>query len=76
MSAQIMVTAWSRLYRRGLVNDELPPSTLLTQFRRGGQDALPNLDREIAVTDTAVDERPPLLTVQGRTRGHRPAVTA
>jgi glucosyl-3-phosphoglycerate synthase len=76
MSAQIMVTAWSRLYRRGLVNDELPPSTLLTQFRRGGQDALPNLDREIAVTDTAVDERPPLLTVQGRTRGRRPAVTA
>jgi glucosyl-3-phosphoglycerate synthase len=60
MSAQIMVTAWSRLYRRGLVTDELPPSTLLTQFRRGGQDALPNLGREIAVTDIGIAERPPL----------------
>jgi len=76
MSAQIMVTAWSRLYRRGLVHDQVPPSTLLTQFRRGGQDALPNLDREIAVTDTAVDERPPLITVPGRTQANRPAVTA
>ncbi len=76
MSAQIMVTTWSRLYRRGLVHDPLPPSTLLTQFRRGGQDALPNLDREIAVTDTGVDERPPLVTVPGRARGRRSAVTA
>jgi glucosyl-3-phosphoglycerate synthase len=76
MSAQIMVTAWSRLHRRGLVHDPLPPSTLLTQFRRGGQDALPNLDREIAVTDTAVDERPPLVSVPGRTRSPWPAVTA
>jgi glucosyl-3-phosphoglycerate synthase len=77
MSAQIMVTAWSRLHRRGLVNDPLPPSTLLTQFRRGGQDALPNLDREIAVTDTAVEERPPLATVpRSRAAGLRPAVPA
>jgi glucosyl-3-phosphoglycerate synthase len=60
MSAQIMVTAWSRLFRRGLVTEPLPPSTLLTQFRRGGADALPNLDREITVSDVAVDERPPL----------------
>jgi glucosyl-3-phosphoglycerate synthase len=61
MSAQIMVTAWARLYRRGLVNDPHPPCTVLTQFRRGGQDALPNLDREIVVTDTDVAERPPLI---------------
>ena len=60
MSAQIMVTAWSRLHRRGLVTDPRPPSTLLTQFRRGGPDALPHLEREIAVTDAGVDERPPL----------------
>jgi glucosyl-3-phosphoglycerate synthase len=65
MAAQIMVTAWSRLYRRGLVTDPRPPSTLLTQFRRGGQDPLPNLDREIVVHDTAVEERPPLSTVAG-----------
>ena len=60
MSAQIMVTAWSRLYRRGLVTGPLPPATVLTQFRRGGAGRLPNLDREIVVSDVAVDERPPL----------------
>ena len=60
MSAQIMVTAWSRLHRRGLVSDPRPPSTLLTQFRRGGTDALPNLDREITVSEVGIDERPPL----------------
>jgi glucosyl-3-phosphoglycerate synthase len=76
MSAQIMVTAWSRLYRRGLVQDPRPPSTSLTQFRRGGQEALPNLDREIVVAETGVDERPPLITVPGHAHGRRPAVTA
>ncbi|MCA2218795.1 glucosyl-3-phosphoglycerate synthase [Jidongwangia harbinensis] len=60
MSAQIMVTAWSRMFRRGLVTEPLPPATLLTQFRRGGAEALPNLDREITVSDVGVDERPPL----------------
>jgi glucosyl-3-phosphoglycerate synthase len=63
MSAQILVTAWSRLHRRGLVTDPRPPSSLLTQFRRGGTNALPNLDREILVTDIGVDERPPLASV-------------
>jgi glucosyl-3-phosphoglycerate synthase len=63
MSSQIMVTAWSRLHRRGLVTSALPPSTLLTQFRRGGDDALPHLDREIVLTDVRVAERPPLNTV-------------
>jgi len=63
MSAQIMVTAWSRLYRRGLVTERRPPATLLTQFRRGGTEALPNLDREIVVYDADVDERPPLATL-------------
>jgi glucosyl-3-phosphoglycerate synthase len=63
MSAQIMVTAWSRLHRRGLVNQPRPPSTQLTQFRRGGRDALPGLDRQIVVTDTDVEERPPLRDV-------------
>ncbi|AGL18663.1 glucosyl-3-phosphoglycerate synthase [Actinoplanes sp. N902-109] len=63
MSAQIMVTAWSRLHRRGLVSEPLPPATLLTQFRRGGDNALPHLDREIVVTDTVVTERPPLASL-------------
>jgi glucosyl-3-phosphoglycerate synthase len=64
MSAQILVTAWSRLHRGGLVADPRPPSTVLTQFRRGGRDALPNLEREIVVSDGNVDERPPLITVR------------
>jgi glucosyl-3-phosphoglycerate synthase len=63
MSAQIMVTVWSRLYRHGLATVPSPPSTLLTQFRRGGGRVLPHLDREIVVTDANVDERPPLATV-------------
>ncbi|WP_372444287.1 glucosyl-3-phosphoglycerate synthase [Micromonospora qiuiae] len=60
MSAQIMLTVWSRLQRRGWANPELLPTALLTQFRRGGSEALPNLDREIVVSDVSVAERPPL----------------
>ncbi|GIF36880.1 glucosyl-3-phosphoglycerate synthase [Actinoplanes xinjiangensis] len=64
MAAQIMVTAWSRMHRRGLATEAMPPSTLLTQFRRGGQEALPNLERQIAVTDAGVTERPPLASLK------------
>ncbi|MBQ1028193.1 glucosyl-3-phosphoglycerate synthase [Micromonospora sp. C95] len=64
MSAQIMLTAWSRLQQRGWANPEVLPTALLTQFRRGGSDALPNLDREIVVNDVAVAERPPLAQLQ------------
>lgn len=76
MSAQIVVTAWSRLHRAGLVRDERPPSTVLTQFRRGGSGTLPGLDRAIAVTDIEVQERPPLATMSRRGRTLRPAVRA
>jgi glucosyl-3-phosphoglycerate synthase len=76
MSAQIMVTAWVRLHRRGLTTTPTPPSTLLTQFRRGGVDALPHLDREITVTDISVEERPPLNTMARRGSTLRPAVPA
>jgi glucosyl-3-phosphoglycerate synthase len=72
MSAQIMTTAWSRLHRRGLVTEPQPPSNLLTQFRRGGRDALPHLEREIVVHDASVGERPALCTMAGR----RPVVPA
>ncbi|MFY1632019.1 glucosyl-3-phosphoglycerate synthase [Solwaraspora sp. WMMB335] len=60
MSAQILLTVWSRLYRKGWVIAERPPGGLLTQFRRGDADALSNLDREIVVSDVSVQERPPL----------------
>jgi glucosyl-3-phosphoglycerate synthase len=62
MSAQIIVTAWRRLHRRGLVTEPLPPTTVLTQFSRGGTDRPPYLDRQVAVADVGVDERPPLAT--------------
>jgi glucosyl-3-phosphoglycerate synthase len=66
MSAQIMLTAWSRLQRRGWANPDAVPAALLTQFRRGGSDALPNLDREIVVSDVSVEERPPLAELRHR----------
>ncbi|MEE6260744.1 glucosyl-3-phosphoglycerate synthase [Plantactinospora sonchi] len=68
MSAQILYTVWSRLHRRGLVTEPLPPSGVLTQFRRGGEHVLPNLDRDIVVTDVAVAERPPLASMDERIR--------
>ncbi|WP_407951754.1 glucosyl-3-phosphoglycerate synthase [Plantactinospora veratri] len=68
MSAQILYTVWSRLHRRGLVAEPVPPAAALTQFRRGGDHALPNLDREIVVTDVTVAERPPLASLSRRTR--------
>jgi glucosyl-3-phosphoglycerate synthase len=39
-----------------------PLPSLLTQFRRGGDQPLPNLGREIVVSDVGIDERPPLVT--------------
>jgi glucosyl-3-phosphoglycerate synthase len=41
-----------------------PLSSVLTQFRRGGDQSLPNLGREIVVSDIGIDERPPLATVR------------
>jgi glucosyl-3-phosphoglycerate synthase len=60
MSTQIMLTVWARLRRLGWTDPTMSPATVLTQFRRDGGAALPNLDREIVVNDVAVDERPPL----------------
>lgn len=75
MSAQIMLTAWSRLHRQGQVVSKTPPATLLTQFRRGGADTLPNLEREIVVSDVSVQERPPLIQLrESLRRRHTEAV--
>ncbi|TDC81063.1 glucosyl-3-phosphoglycerate synthase [Micromonospora sp. KC606] len=73
MSAQIMQTAWSRLQRRGWASPGTAPATLLTQFRRGGSDTLPHLDREIVVSDVSVQERPPLAQVRHRVPRRRVA---
>jgi glucosyl-3-phosphoglycerate synthase len=63
MAAQILLTAWSRLARQGRADASNPLPSVLTQFRRGGEQPLPNLGREIVVSDVGVDERPPLVTV-------------
>jgi glucosyl-3-phosphoglycerate synthase len=73
MSAQIMLTAWSRLQRRGWASPGTMPAALLTQFRRGGSDALPNLDREIVVSDVSIEERPPLAQLRHRVPRRRVA---
>jgi glucosyl-3-phosphoglycerate synthase len=64
MAAQIQLTAWSRLVRDGRANGGAPLPGVLTQFRRGGEQPLPNLGREIVVSDIGIDERPPLSTVR------------
>ncbi|HEY0936505.1 MAG TPA: glucosyl-3-phosphoglycerate synthase [Trebonia sp.] len=64
MAAQIQLTAWSRLVRDGRANADKPLPSVLTQFRRGGEQLLPNLGREIVVSDIGIDERPPLATVR------------
>jgi glucosyl-3-phosphoglycerate synthase len=62
MAAQILLTAWSRLGRQGRADASTPLPSVLTQFRRGGQQPLPHLGREIVVSDVGIDERPPLIT--------------
>jgi glucosyl-3-phosphoglycerate synthase len=62
MAAQIQLTAWSRLARQGRADPSIPLPNVLTQFRRGGEQPLPNLGREIVISDIGIDERPPLIT--------------
>ncbi|MGS2617411.1 glucosyl-3-phosphoglycerate synthase [Micromonospora sp. LZ34] len=73
MSAQILLTAWSRLQRRGWAVPGAMPAALLTQFRRGGSEALPNLEREIVVSDVSIEERPPLAELRHRVPRRRVA---
>jgi glucosyl-3-phosphoglycerate synthase len=75
MSAQIMLTAWSRLQREGRANMAATPTTMLTQFRRAGAGCLRDLGREVVVTDVSVLERPALAQVRsaGRLAGGDPS---
>ncbi|GAA5061367.1 glucosyl-3-phosphoglycerate synthase [Thermocatellispora tengchongensis] len=54
MSGQIILTAWSRLERQGRLVSSEPPATALLQFAP---------DLSTAVSDVAVAERPPLMSV-------------
>jgi glucosyl-3-phosphoglycerate synthase len=73
MAAQIQLTAWSRLVRQGRADGTSPLPSVLTQFRRGGEQPLPNLGREIVVSEVGIDERPPLATVRLPQPPHRAA---
>jgi glucosyl-3-phosphoglycerate synthase len=64
MAAQIQLTAWARLVRDGRAGDGAPLPRVLTQFRRGGEQPLPRLGRQIVVSDIGIDERPPLASVR------------
>ncbi|HKB30321.1 MAG TPA: glucosyl-3-phosphoglycerate synthase [Streptosporangiaceae bacterium] len=57
MSGQIMLTAWSRLQRHGMIVAGEEPSALLAQFRRdtGGHRA--------EVRDVSVAQRPPMIEI-------------
>ncbi|GGK19503.1 glucosyl-3-phosphoglycerate synthase [Pilimelia terevasa] len=57
MSAQILHAVWSRLQRRGWVDGQAAPATLLTQFARAAD------GRQVSTTDISVAERPPLRDV-------------
>jgi glucosyl-3-phosphoglycerate synthase len=57
MAGQVMLTAWERLDRLGRVIECSPPSTTLTQFRRGPDGLIPR------TSQTAADDRPPMAEV-------------
>ena len=60
MAGQIMLTAASRLERHDRMVTSAPPSTVLAQFRRTDHPRTPGVDRDVVLTDLAVQERPPL----------------
>jgi glucosyl-3-phosphoglycerate synthase len=62
MSAQILLTAWSRLQSQGLIAAAASPAPLLAQFQR--DENVPGLGRRMVVTDISVQERPPLMTLR------------
>ncbi len=62
MAGQIMLTAFSRLERQGKFIAPSAPATLLGQFRCGNSGD--GVEREVVVTDLAVPERPPLVSLR------------
>ncbi|PVZ09107.1 glucosyl-3-phosphoglycerate synthase [Actinomycetospora cinnamomea] len=67
MSAQIQLAASARLARQGVLT-RVPTATTIVQYRRPSVPGPGGLDREVVVTDVAVDERPPLREVLDRSR--------
>jgi glucosyl-3-phosphoglycerate synthase len=67
MSAQIQLAACTRLARQGVLT-RVPEATTMVQYRRPSEPGPGGLDREVVVTDVAVEERPPLREVLARSR--------
>jgi glucosyl-3-phosphoglycerate synthase len=59
MASQIMLTAWSRLERHGVIVAAEQPSAVLAQFRRDPGGAAHHSD----VHDVSVSERPPMIEI-------------
>ena len=57
MASQIMLTAWSRLQRHGLIVASQEPAEVLAQFRRGGG------AHDVDVSDVCVAQRPPMIEI-------------
>jgi glucosyl-3-phosphoglycerate synthase len=73
MAGQIMLTAWSRLQRYGLIVASEEPAVALTQFRRApGRGAV----HDHEVHDVSVAERPPMVQVPGYVAGRLLAADA
>jgi glucosyl-3-phosphoglycerate synthase len=60
MSSQIMLTAWSRLERQGLIVATEEPAAVLTQFRRDAPGR-----HHVEVRDVSVAQRPPMIEIPG-----------
>jgi glucosyl-3-phosphoglycerate synthase len=60
MSSQIMLTAWSRLQRHGLIVATADPAAVLTQFRRDGD---PGRGYHADVRDVSVAQRPAMVEI-------------
>lgn len=57
MAGQILLTAWSRLHKQGIIVAGEQPAAVLTQFRRNGG------RHQADVRDVSVAERPPMAEI-------------
>ncbi|MGW0804446.1 glucosyl-3-phosphoglycerate synthase [Nonomuraea sp. NPDC002799] len=57
MASQIMLAAWSRLRRQGMIETAHEPADRLAQFRRGAD------GHDVLSRDVGIAERPPMITM-------------
>jgi len=79
MASQIMLTAWSRLQRHGLIVASQEPGAALIQFRRDSSASTVGTihgAHDPEVHDVSVAERPPMIQVPGYVTGRLLAADA